>query len=146
MIAPPTEKSLALLNARFAPQKVSVRELDYPLDDKSLGVQNFSEWSYFKKHKENVGNLKLHSSQWSPSLVQRIKKQESYKISKKNIFIEATEILHPKKIIEASKWNASDGGGSVTSYGSVSGTKVTPLSVKNKLSKKSSIQSIKEAP
>lgn len=54
-------------------------DLDYPCKDKSKNVNDFSEWSYFKRplFHEPPLNAK-HSFTWSPKLLERIAKQNEY--------------------------------------------------------------------
>lgn len=73
------EKRLALLDAR--PQEFTPFDLDFPCNDSSYMVEDFSEWSFFKKRINDDFKLKnmKNTHLWCPVLLHRIKRQRFYK-------------------------------------------------------------------
>jgi hypothetical protein len=73
------EKRLALLEAR--PQEFTPLDLDFPCNDSSYLVEDFTEWSFFKKRINDDFKLKnmKNTHLWSPVLLNRIKRQRFYK-------------------------------------------------------------------
>ena len=130
MAIPITERALEILNKRSIEKSaVKIRDLDFPLNDKSIGVSNFEDWKYFQSNKIDVGHFQPHSSQWCGSLVQRIKNQRFYKQtrefeveSKGSKDLVAKLNSKTKGGQKISQWIASDGGGSVSTRGTVKGT------------------------
>lgn len=54
-------------------------DLDYPCKDKSKGVNDFSEWSYFKRAQFHQHPINMrHSFLWSDQLVEKVNKQNEY--------------------------------------------------------------------
>ncbi len=141
-VHPLNAKNLETFTSRAAevtyPHRVKVRDLDYPCNDKSSGVENFSDWSYFKKKKKMVYNT--HSILWSKDLLQRVRSQANYDQNivawvpkesnaaatvKKTKFVRPNPGSPPRSVI--SKDGASDGGGSVDRVGQQTGTKRVEL-------------------
>lgn len=70
------QKHLELTNDLRYKDQVKICDLDYPCNDKSSGVSDFSQWSYFKRHKVIVNES--HSCTWSKPFLERIKDQRFY--------------------------------------------------------------------
>lgn len=66
---------------------VPVKRLEYPAHDRSVGVDNFSSWSYFKKQesirKDDLGHVtsKQAAGLWCEPLLARLDKQSSYHVT-----------------------------------------------------------------
>jgi hypothetical protein len=54
-------------------------DYDFPCNDSSWGVQDFSEWEYFKRDQFHMPPVNMKNSfLWNPDLVQRCKDQRHY--------------------------------------------------------------------
>jgi len=54
-------------------------DLDYPCKDKSKNVNDFSEWSFFKRPQFHEPPLNMkHSFLWNPKLLEKISQQKDY--------------------------------------------------------------------
>lgn len=60
--------------------RIRAGDMDFPCNDSSYQVNDFSEWSYFKREQFHVPPVNVGSSfLWNPDLLKKVKDQRHYK-------------------------------------------------------------------